>query len=44
MDKDELIEKIIDMIFNQAVDLNDPQETIRQIKVQLDKENNNDNK
>ena len=44
MDKDELIEKIIDMIFDQVVDLNDPQETIRQIKVQLDKEDNNDNK
>jgi len=42
MDKDELIERIVDMIFDEVVDLNDPQETIKQIKVQLDKEMQSD--
>jgi len=37
MDKDELIERIVDMIFDRVVDLNDPQETIKQIKAKLEK-------
>jgi len=36
MDNDELIEKIVYMIFNVEVELNDPDETIKQIKIKLE--------
>ena len=35
MNNDELIEKIVDLIFNVEVELNDPNETIKQIKEKL---------
>lgn len=35
MDVDELIEKIVYMIFDMEVELNDPDETIKQIKEKL---------
>ena len=39
MDIDELIEKIVYMIFNVEVGLNDPDETIKQIKLKLEEKN-----
>jgi hypothetical protein len=39
MDIDELIEKIVYMIFNVEVELNDPDETIKQIKLKLEEKN-----
>ena len=35
MDIDDLIEAIVDMIFDSEVDLNDPSETMEQIKSKL---------
>jgi|LakMenEpi03Aug12_release.lakeMendotaPanAssembly.Ray.scaffolds.fasta_scaffold597607_4 hypothetical protein len=34
-EEDKLIEKIVYMIFNQKIELNDPSETIEQIKLKL---------
>jgi hypothetical protein len=39
MDKiDKIIEMIVDMIFDTEVDLNDPSETVKQIKAKLHNE------